>query len=285
MASMTPFSFEGSAVVITGAASGIGAACAVAFAERGADVVVSDIDEGGAAFVAEKVGWLGRRATVIRCDAGSRDEVVDLVERSIAWQGHVDLFMSNAGLGFGGEPHQIADADWDRAWRVNLMSQVWAVQAVVPHMLERGSGWLVHTASASGLLGNPATSPYVVTKHGVVGLAESLAVAYRDRGIGVTVVCPLFVKTNIYRTSIPPEAAADVAERLERGHDLIQSIGIPAEDVASSVVTAVEGGQLYCFPNPELVDIVRRKVEDPDRWLAGITKLWREHPGMLDPGR
>jgi NAD(P)-dependent dehydrogenase (short-subunit alcohol dehydrogenase family) len=273
-----PFEFKGSVAVVTGAASGIGRASAIEFAREGADLVVSDINEPGAAAVADEIEALGRKALVVRTDVSKREEVESLVAESIEWQGHCDLFHSNAGIGLGGAPHMIPLEEWESVLAINLHSHVWAIRVLLPHMLERGSGHLVHTASSAGTLGFPQLIPYAMTKFGVVGLCESMAAYLYDRGIGVSVVCPLLVATNIFERSwnfseeeIPPEV-----EEQRRGFmRAVMQAGLPPENVAQDIVAAVKENRLYVFPHPELKGMIETKWKDPDAWVRSQAESWR----------
>jgi NAD(P)-dependent dehydrogenase (short-subunit alcohol dehydrogenase family) len=272
------FRFPGSVSVVTGAASGIGRACAIAFAQEGSDVVVSDINEIGAKNVAGEIEELGRKALVVRTDVSRREEVESLVRQSIEWQGHCDLFHSNAGIGLGGAPHKIPIEEWDSILAINLHSHVWAIRELLPHMLERGSGHLVHTASSAGTLGFPQLIPYCMTKFGVVGLCESLAVYLYDRGVGVSVVCPLLVSTNIFERSwnypeeeIPP----DIQEQMRGFMRSMMQAGLPPENVAADVVSAVKEHRFYVFPHPELKGMIDAKWQDPEAWLRAQSESWR----------
>lgn len=265
--------------VVTGGASGIGRACALAFAEQGADVVVADIDEDGGEEVAAEVEGAGRKALALKADVSRRGDVERLVRESISWQGHCDLFMSNAGVGVGGSPERIPLEDWEWVVGINLWPHVWATRLVLPHMLERGRGHLVHTASAAGVIGVPSLAPYAMTKFAVVGLAESLAVYCSGRGVGVSVVCPMVVATNITEGSrMTPDAELDPeTERMirERQREMMDSSGIPPSDVATAVLDAVREERLYCFPHPELKGILDAKWEDPDAWVRSTADVWR----------
>jgi NAD(P)-dependent dehydrogenase (short-subunit alcohol dehydrogenase family) len=279
------FRFQDAVCVVTGGASGIGRASALAFARAGADVVVADLNEEGAASVSGEVEALGRRGLPVQTDVSRPPELDELVARSIDWQGHVDLFFSNAGVAMWGAPEKIPFDRWEALADVNLWPQVRIVGTVLPHMLERGSGYLLHTASAGGLVGNPATVPYAVTKFAVVGLAESLAIYCSGTGVGVSVVCPMFVATNLLLTSpLPVDLDAEEAsKRREAAHMRIQEGGIPAGQVAEAIIEGVNRGDLYILSHPELLEMVRSKWQNTDLWLRRMAALWRTRPEMLDP--
>ena len=274
------FEFEGSVAVVTGAASGIGRASALAFAREGADVVVSDVNDSDGRRVAEEVESLGRKVLFVHADVASIEEVNALVDRSIDWQSRCDLFHSNAGIGMSGPPHTVPQEEWDRVLAINLHSHIWAVRRLLPHMLERGSGHLVHTSSSAGTIGFPSLIPYVVTKFGVVGLCESLAAYLYDRGIGVSVVCPLLVNTNIFDRSwsYPEEGGVDPMfdEKLgEFVRQMFKQAGQSPEHVADEIVGAVKANRLYVFPDPSLRDMIDEKWRDPDAWVRNQSAAFR----------
>jgi NAD(P)-dependent dehydrogenase (short-subunit alcohol dehydrogenase family) len=272
-----PFDFKDSVAVVTGAASGIGRAAAIRFAQEGSDIVVSDInDEGGKDVVAEIEG-LGRKAIYVHTDVAKRDEMEALVDASIDWRGHCDLFHSNAGIGMGGAPQSIPIEEWDRILDINLHSHIWTVRKLLPHMLERGSGHLVHTASSAGTLGFAMLIPYCVTKFGVVGLCESLASYTLNRGVGVSVVCPLLVSTNIFDRSwnYPEEGEIDFNEAFQdQVRTFFKEVGMAPEGVADTIVEAVKGNHLYVFPHPELKDMIDTKWADPDAFVRNAAMQW-----------
>src|SRR4051812_20037634 len=168
--------------VVPGAASGIGRALALRFADEGASaVVVSDLDEAGADAVAGEVGGLALRA-----DVGREEDIRALIARAEEANGPVELFFSNAGITGPSGGAEILDADWDLLWRVNTMSHVWAARALLPGMLERGEGYLLSTASAAGVLAQLGALGYTVTKHAAVAVAEWLAMTHGGRGLPVS---------------------------------------------------------------------------------------------------
>ncbi len=270
--------FSGSVAVVTGAASGIGRASALAFAREGADVIVSDINDEGGKDVVAQIEEMGRKAQYIHTDVADRGEMEDLVAASIEWQGHCDVFHSNAGIGMGGAPQAIPVEEWEKVLAINLHSHIWTIRKLLPHMLERGSGHLVHTASSAGTIGFASLIPYCVTKFGVVGLCESLASYVAERGIGVHVVCPLLVNTNIFDRSFnyPEEGAESFDEQFQENiRTVFREAGMAPEQVANTIIEAINANRLYVFPHPELMDMINAKWADPDAFVRNAAVQWR----------
>src|SRR5205085_7335736 len=171
--------------------------------------------------------------------------------------GPVDVFFSNAGLSRKGQ-ESASDADWDVSWRVHVMSHVFAARALVPGMLARGSGYLLSTAWAAGLLAWLNSMPYGVAKHAAVALAEHLAFQYGDRGIRVSVLCPQAVKTGM--SSAGPSAAR------------VDGVLMP-DEVAKIVLEAMEAERFMILSHPTVQGYEQRKVSDRNRWLSGMRRL------------
>lgn len=246
---------EGKVAVITGAANGIGAALARRFSAEGARaLVLADVDTAHLAAVAEEVGGLA-----LRCDVTDPKAIEHLVESAERDAGPIDLFCSNAGIALPGGVES-PDDDWRRCIDVNLMAHVWATRAVVPRMISRGGGYLLHTASAAGLLTQLGSATYSVTKHGVVALAEWLAITHGDQGIKVSVLCPQAVRTNM------------IAGLEEGGVAGVNGV-IEPEEVAQAVVDGLAGERFLILPHPQVLDYYRRKGDDYDRWLSGMRRL------------
>jgi NAD(P)-dependent dehydrogenase (short-subunit alcohol dehydrogenase family) len=250
-------------VVVTGGASGIGAALCRRFAAEGAGaVVVADRDGHGAATVAGTIGGLA-----VTLDVAVEREVKALVERAVQRFGGIDLFCSNAGValggGFGEDAGPFApDEAWRSSFDVNVMAHVYAARAVLPAMLARGSGYLLNTASAAGLLTDLASQAYSVSKHAAVAFAEWLAIQYGDRGIRVSCLCPQGVRTPM----LIGAAAAGGGEHLTP--DMITP-----EDVAEAVVAGLRTEEFLILPHPQVREYFQRKAHDYDRWLRGMRRL------------
>ena len=247
-------------VVVTGAASGIGRALAQRFAAEGAKrVICSDINAEGVAATAAEVGGIA-----FTTDVSKEADIQAMIEKVEAEIGPIDLFCSNAGIGYGGGA-EVSDARWQRIWEINVMAHVWAARHLVPRMIERGGGYLLNTASAAGLLSQIGSAPYAVTKHAAVALAEWLAITHGDQGIKVSVLCPQAVRTAM--TAGNPDGVASVDGMLE------------PEDAAEACLRAIEAETFLVLPHPQVLDYMRRKTGDYDRWLGGMRKLNRAYRG------
>ncbi len=241
--------------VVTGGASGIGRELCRRFVREGARaVVVADLDGAGAEAVAAEIGGLGRQVDVaVEADVRS---LAQLAERE---NGPIDLFCSNAGIGFPGGV-EVSNAEWQRIWDVNVMAHIYAARAVLPSMLERGEGYLLNTASAAGLLTQIGSAPYAVTKHASVALAEWLSITHGDQGIKVSVLCPQAVRTAMTAES-PNGGVAGVDGMIE------------PEEVADVVIEALAQEQFLILPHPTVQTYMQRKAGDYERWLNGMRRL------------
>jgi NAD(P)-dependent dehydrogenase (short-subunit alcohol dehydrogenase family) len=253
----------GRQVVITGAAGGIGRALARRFAEESPRaLVLADRDLPGAERIAAQVG-----GQAVELDAGSEASVRSLIETATGANGPVDIFISNAGVpGAGGGP-EVADEIWDEAWRVNVMSHVWASRALLPEMLERGEGYLINTASAAGLLTQVSSLVYSVTKHAAVSLAEWLSIEYAERGVRVSCICPQGVRTPMLELAM--EDAAGAAALTAGGL-------LEPEDVADAVIAGIRDERMLILPHENVAGFMAFKGAEPERWLKGMRRIVRE---------
>ena len=248
----------GKVVVVTGGGTGIGRALCRRFAAEGAKaVVVADMNAVTAAQVADEIG-----GTAVAVDVAREADVVRLAELTIGRHGGIDLFCSNAGIAVNGDEHT-PDAEWARCWNVNVMAHVYAARAVVPHMLERGGGYLLQTVSAAGLLTHPQSATYAVTKHSALAFAEWLSMTYGDDGIKVSALCPQGVRTDMLRR----------AEAGSTRRSFLLDSALEPEQVADDVVKGLAAERFLILPHPEVAEYVHRKAADPDRWLRGMRRL------------
>lgn len=245
-------------VVVTGAAGGIGRALALRFAQAGAKrVVCVDINGEGAQATAREINGIGRQVNV-----AVEAEIKSLIEDIEAQEGPIDLFCSNAGISMRGGP-EVSNEEWQRIWDINVMAHIYASRHLVPRMIARGGGYFLNTASAAGLLSQVGSAPYAVTKHAAVGLAEWLALTYGDDGIKVSVLCPQAVRT-------------DMTKGKEGGVASVNGMLEP-EPVADACLKAIEEETFLVLPHPEVLEYMRRKTADYDRWIGGMRKLNRQY--------
>jgi NAD(P)-dependent dehydrogenase (short-subunit alcohol dehydrogenase family) len=250
---------KGRVAVVTGAASGIGRATAVRFAQEGAaGVVVADLNAEALRPVAEEVKGLA-----VTCDVSREADVQNVVAQAEKKYGRVDVYFSNAGIIHRGGLES-SDAEWERNWKIHVMGHVYAARAVVDKMVARGEGYFLVTASAAGLLNIVESLTYGVTKHGAVAFAEWLAIAYGRRGLRVSCLCPQAVVTGMYRGG-GGSAAVDGA--------------LSAEHVAGEIVSVMAAERFLVLPHPTVLDYMRNKTADYDRWLGGMQKLYAKHQG------
>jgi NAD(P)-dependent dehydrogenase (short-subunit alcohol dehydrogenase family) len=246
----------GKVCVVTGAGSGIGKALAERFAAEGAQgVVCADLNEGNAKAVAA-----GIKGLAVRCDVSSEADLKALAGAAVAKFGRIDVFCSNAGIIERAGLEATAE-QWRRTLDVNLMAHVYAARVVVPLMLAQGGGYIVATASAAGLLMQPDSATYTVSKHGAVAFAEWLSVNYHDKGIKVSCLCPQGVRTPML-----------LGPKGDRKSFLLEG-SVSAEDAAMRVVEAMDAERFLVLPHPEVGEYERRKANDRERWLAGMRRM------------
>jgi NAD(P)-dependent dehydrogenase (short-subunit alcohol dehydrogenase family) len=248
---------KGKVAVITGAASGIGRATALRFAAEGAaGIVAADLNPDGLMPVVETTGGIG-----VTCDVSKEADIRDLVQTAQARYGRIDIYFSNAGIISRGGP-ETPDEVWERNWKVHVMAHVWAARAVVEPMLARGGGYFLITASAAGLLNIVESASYGVTKHGAVAFAEWLAIAYGRRGLRVSCLCPQLVRTGMMSN-----------EETSAGVDGVLS----AEDVAGEIVKVMGEERFLILPHAQVLEYMRAKTTNYDRWLGGMQKLFAQY--------
>jgi NAD(P)-dependent dehydrogenase (short-subunit alcohol dehydrogenase family) len=232
--------YVGASAIVTGGASGIGKALATELADRGATVLVADIDGVGAARVADQLRRTGGGGEAVALDVTDAGAVADTVGRFAEDHGGLDFMFNNAGIGVGGEVSQLSLEHWRRVIDVNLLSVVHGISAAYPAMVERGRGHIVNTASLSGLLPSPLLVPYSTTKHGVVGLSVGLRIEAADHGVRVSVLCPGLIETPLLDhgnpEDLPPvESMPDIRAMLTE----LMGKPYPASSLARDTLDAV----------------------------------------------
>lgn len=225
--------FHDQAALVTGAASGIGRACALRLAQSGARVAVSDVNESGGEETAALIRQGGGSAVFIRADVARAEDTRALVEQTLQVFGRLDAAVNNAGVGGAYLPtHEQDEADWDRVLSINLKGVWLCLKYELPPMLAQGGGAIVNVASLAGLLGFRYGAAYAASKHGVVGLTRSAALDYADRGIRVNAVCPTFTDTPM--VDAMEQASPALVAAIKRGNPM-RRLGT-AEEVAAAVV-------------------------------------------------
>ncbi len=259
-------------MIITGGGAGIGAALARELRRRNAGhIVVADLDGDRATEVAGAIG--GGSAAL---DVGDEAALVELVERTTRDHGPIGLFVSNAGyVTLGGLEDD--NARIERMWEVHVMAHIYAARAVVPSMVAAGGGHLLNTASAAGLLSQIGSMAYTITKHAAVALSEWLAITHHHQGIGVSVLCPQAVRTDLLSNS--PDHLSGPGEDPWEGGTASGDGVLDPEHVAAVACDAVEEGRFLVLPHPEVATYMTRKAVDIERWLDGMRRLQRSLAG------
>lgn len=251
--------------IVTGAASGIGRACASAFAAQGMQVVLADNNDERLEEALEAIRSSGDTAITVHCDVALDDDIATLHETARDTFGPVDLVMNNVGILVLGEPSEIPIVAWQRVIDVDLLSVARAIREFLPSMLERGCGHMVNTASTAGLWGYGAERlPYVAAKAAIVAVSESLAAYALPKGVGVTCLCPGPVATNIAEQVTVHGAVVNVT-----GPAL--EIMEPAA-VASQVVEAVQTGRFFLPTHVEVFELLQRKAANPEAFIEEIVE-------------
>lgn len=233
-----------SQAVVTGAGSGIGRALALELARRGGRVVCADIDEASAKETVGLIEGRGGEALAVHCDVSALDDVEHLAATAASWHGGApDLVCNNAGIGAGGRfVGDVPFADWQRTLGVNLWGVIHGCHVFAPRLREAGRGGIINVASAAGFTAAPRMGPYNVSKAGVLSLSETLAAEFAGTDVGVTVLCPTFVRTGIFSGELIDAKAADLAARLAK------VAGFSADRVARMTLDAHDAGRLYVVP-------------------------------------
>lgn len=270
----------GKKCVITGAASGIGLALAHKFRAEGADLVIADrsagLLENAVAALRSVSGGVCESFVV---DLSNEQGNIDLVNFANRKLGAIDLFFANAGIGIGTGVVETTEEEWDIAFAINFSAHRWVLKALLPQWLERGDGYFCSTASAAGLLTQPGSVPYAVTKHAALSFAEWVAITYGERGIKVSCLCPQGVNTPMIGGPVssaqpedktaPPEAISDLAiAAVKAGGGVLE-----ADEVARVMVDAIKREIFLVLPHPEVHTYFERKANDRERWIAGMRKM------------
>jgi len=251
---------QGQVAIVTGAGRGIGRATALELARLGADIVIAELDAGGADKTAALVKDLGRRAVVVPTDVTKRADLATMVERTRAALGRIDVLVNNAGIYRAAATLDVTEEHWDAIMTINAKAVFFATQAVLPAMIAQKSGSIVSLASMAGKIGSRTNLPYNASKAAVISMSKSLALAHAADGIRVNCVCPGFVETDMW-TMVAREQGALLNQtpeeftrkrqesvplgRMERPEDVAAVIGFLASPRAAYMTgqaLSVDGG-------------------------------------------
>ena len=244
-------------IVITGAANGIGYALAKRIAkESPKSISLIDIDNS----VNEVASSLNVNSYVV--DVSNENDFQSVLKSIIDKNDSIYLICSNAGVQQFGKL-ETSTSDWQKNWDVNVMSHIYAAKVLIPHMQKKGSGYLLLTVSAAGLLNMPGAIAYATTKHAAMGLAENLAIMYGDDGIKVSALCPQLVDTDMVRSF----------GNLPENHPLLKDGLLSAETVAEEAVHGINKEKFLILPHKEVAKYIQGKAFDYDAWIEAVRKL------------
>jgi NAD(P)-dependent dehydrogenase (short-subunit alcohol dehydrogenase family) len=279
---------EGKVGVITGAASGIGRAMAVAFAAEGMQLALADVEVEPLEDTAEMVRAEGTNAIAVPTDVSDPTQVESLAGKTVGEFGALHLACNNAGVSAGGLTWQIDLEDWNWVLGVNFYGVLHGLRSFTPRIIDSGGGHIVNTASMAGLTSPPGMSPYNVSKHAVVTLSESMSVelSMAHPEVGISVLCPGWVRTRIHEADrnrpSDPAAVEDDHPELEGMRDLVAGLiegGLDPAAVAAQVVSAVKERQSWIFTHPDWMEMVSGRTQ---RIVDGEAPAVSFLPGTMD---
>jgi NAD(P)-dependent dehydrogenase (short-subunit alcohol dehydrogenase family) len=277
--------FKGKTAFVTGGASGIGLALCRAFSRHGMNVAIADVEAAACAEAVEMLRGEGIQAIGMACDVADRDSLAEAAAKAFSEFGKVHILCNNAGVSRAGRIEQIAASDWDWVIGVNLKGLIHGLQIFLPHMKAHGEdGHIVNTASMNGVAGAALAGPYCVTKFAAVGISEVLAAELEGGPIGVSVLCPSWVKTRMLDNgrNRPARFGGPIALDLdganaERNRRYAQALagGLDPAEVAKLVLDAIEARRLYIFTHAVNRNDVERRFE---AMMEGFQALAEQPP-------
>lgn len=292
--------FRGKTAFVTGGGSGIGLAMARSFGRAGMNVVLADIDRLAAEEAAHALSQEQIRAHAVSCDVVNHDSLAAAAAQSIAVFGKVHIVCNNAGVAVGGEISAVSDSDWDWIIDVNLKGVVHGMKVFLPLIRNhKEGGHFVNTASMAGMISPPGMEPYCATKFAVVAMSEGWSQQLAPESIGVSVLCPGFVRTRIHESGRARQqqygGSGEVDALGQGSSESAQAVlsGIDPDVVGARVLEAVRGGELYIFTHPGMREIVAARFaaimtafDQAERSPAlAAVKSWAPIPVVQGGGR
>lgn len=257
---------KGKTAVVTGAASGIGLAMCERFLAEGMNVVLADVAAEALEREASRLDGAGASTLAVPTDVRRMEDVQALADRTLERFGAVHVLCNNAGVAPGGPMLDTTPEDWRWVLDVNVLGVGYGVLAFAPLMVEAGEGHIVNTASEAGLVTNSALGVYCASKHAVVGLTESLYRELEETPVGVSVVCPNLVRTEIFHSERNRD---DGIEERPKGlavmgmlREALVAMGIQPADVADKVVEAIKKDRFWVFTHPETPERATQRAAD-----------------------
>lgn len=267
--------FKDKVAVITGAASGIGFGIAERCAQEGMKVVLAGINEGNLLQAKEKLERTGASLLCVKTDVSKKEDVEALAAKAFDTFGAVHLLVNNAGVGAGTSVWESTWEDWEWVVDVNLWGVLYGTKIFIPRMLAQDTeAHIINVASVAGLLPNHPSAPYLVTKHAIVALSESLyySLAERESKLKASVLCPGWVKTSILKSTRnrPPELTVKPLKGSLRREDIeayrrmeaALEAGISIEEVAECVFRGIQNDQLYILTHPEHMTEIQERMDN-----------------------
>jgi NAD(P)-dependent dehydrogenase (short-subunit alcohol dehydrogenase family) len=259
--------YRGKVAVVTGGGSGIGRSLAHAFAKRGARVVLADVEKPALDAVASELEQAGSDVLALRVDVADPKQVADLAGAVYDTFGAAHVLCNNAGIAHGGRIHELSLEEWDWVLRVNLFGVIYGLHSFLPRMLASGEPChIVNTASLAGLVSMPGLAPYSASKYAVVAISEALAMECAGSNVGVSVLCPGFVRTRIAESDrlagpeIPARLVTPETEQMQNLLRMVIGAGADPDLIAQRVLEGIDQRALYILPNPDgLLEGVRAR--------------------------